>query len=516
MDFERKNSDMINNMNQMKNTIGIILFLLMNNIIGYSQKVTYSEILREDNRNMNFEILGNFNGNFLVYKNTQKSHRIAIYDKDLVLTNTVKLDFISDKTFNVDFITYPDYSLLFYQFQKGNYIYCNAAKIDAKGEIVGTEVSLDTTKVSFFASNKIYFLTKSEDRQKILLYKMLRKNETLSLSTSIFNSSLQKLDSTSNVFKFDDKRESYGDLEIDNDGTLFYTKFGNKSRSDYLNKVELVYRKLNSKDFVAKDVPLEEKKISDVNMKIDNRNNLVFLNAFVYKNNIGNVEGLLSAALDKGTVEEKKRAFLIFDDSVRNMLNNRTDWRTAFNSFNIQSIVLKKDSGILLSMEDYYTQTRGNYNRWNNNYYDPYYSPNYYRFQRNYSYYYWNDPYRNTDRDIVYNNNDVLVFNFDKDLKVKWTNVINKKQSDVGNDSYLSFATMNMGNEIHYLFIDKNKEIINDFALQPDGQIKRYATIKSGELGYSFMPRLLKQVSAREVIIPCIFRNFIGFAKINF
>ena len=169
-------------------------------------------------------------------------------------------------------------------------------------------------------------------------------------------------------------------------------------------------------------------------------------------------------------------------------------------------------------MEDYYSQNRGlNNSRWNRYYYDPYYysNPNYYRFQRNYSYYNWSDPYR-SERDIVYNYNDLLVFNFSKDLNVQWNNIINKKQSDVETDNFLSFATMNMGSEIHYFFVDKSKQVINDFALQPDGEIKRYATIKSGELGYTFMPRLLKQVSSRQVIVPCIFRNFIGFAKIDF
>jgi hypothetical protein len=483
-----------------------------------SQRVTYSEVLREDNRNMNFEILGNFNGNYLVYKNTQRKHRIAIYDKEMKLTNTVKLDFISDKTFNVDFITYPDYFILFYQYQKGSNIYCNAAKLDGEGKMIGQEMALDTTRISFFADNKIYYLTNSEDKQKILLYKMLRKNETLALTTSLFNSSLEKIDSTSNVFTYDDRRESYGDLELDNEGTFYYTKETNRNRSDFITKLEIISHKPNSNAFMLKELPLDDKRIVSVDFKIDNLNQLIFINSFNFKKNNTNVDGLFTAVLNKSDLSERQRAYNLFNDSLRSRLTNSGDWRTAYDNFYIKNVVLKKDSGILITMEDYYSQNRGLNNRFNRYFYDPFYysSPNYYRFQRSYSSYYWNDPYRNTDRDIVYNYNDLLIFNFSKNLKVDWSNVINKKQSDVETDNFLSFATMNMGSEIHYFFVDKNKQVINDFALQPNGEIKRYATIKSGELGYTFMPRLLKQVSSRQVIVPCIFRNFIGFAKIDF
>jgi hypothetical protein len=495
-----------------------VLFFIAQTAV-FSQKVTYSDIIREDNRSMNFEILGGFNGNYLVYKNLQRKHRIAIYDKEMNLINTVKLDFISDKTFNVDFITYPDKIIVFYQYQKGSYIYCNAAELDGNAKIIGEEKALDTTKINFFADNQVYFVTSSEDKQKILLYKMLRKNETLSLTTSLFNAALQKIDSTTNVFSYDDRRETYGDLELDNDGTFFYTRTTNKNRSDFITKVEIASHKMNSNNFEIRELPLDENRIMDIDFKIDNMNKLIFINAFTYKKNNTNVEGLLTAVLNKDNLDEKKRAINIFSDSLRTRLTNVNDWRTAYDNFSVKSVVLKKDSGILITMEDYYyTQNRNYNNRWNRNFYDPYYysNPNYYRFQRNYSYYNWYDPYRNTDRDIQYNYNDLLIFNFSKDMKIEWSNIINKKQSDVETDNFLSFATMNMGSEIHYFFVDKNRQVINDFALQPDGEMKRYATIKSGELGYTFMPRLLKQVSSRQVIVPCLFRNFIGFAKIDF
>ena len=77
---------------------------------------------------------------------------------------------------------------------------------------------------------------------------------------------------------------------------------------------------------------------------------------------------------------------------------------------------------------------------------------------------------------------------------------------------------MNAGGEVRFLFLDKDnqKQIISNHALQPGGQIKRYPTIRSNELGYGFMPRLAKQVGARQVIIPYVYLGYIAFARIDF
>ena len=214
-----------------------------------------------------------------------------------------------------------------------------------------------------------------------------------------------------------------------------------------------------------------------------------------------------------------KKAMAFFDDSIRTKLSDKTNWRTAFNDFAFRNIILKKDGGFLLTTEEYYTQSRSNRYNSRDYFYNPYfYTPGYYSFQRDYYGYYYRDPYRSSNQDIIYNYNDVLIFSFSNNLKPEWNNIINKKQSDLETDNFLSFSTLNMGAEIHYLFLqkDKNKQLLSDHALQPDGQIKRYPTIKSGEAGYDFMPRLAKQVGARQIIVPCLLHGTIAFAKIDF
>jgi hypothetical protein len=58
--------------------------------------------------------------------------------------------------------------------------------------------------------------------------------------------------------------------------------------------------------------------------------------------------------------------------------------------------------------------------------------------------------------------------------------------------------------------------LLNDFTLSPDGQINHNPTLKNLDRGYEFLPKYGKQVSGHQLIIPCYYRNYICFAKIEF
>jgi hypothetical protein len=77
---------------------------------------------------------------------------------------------------------------------------------------------------------------------------------------------------------------------------------------------------------------------------------------------------------------------------------------------------------------------------------------------------------------------------------------------------------MNSGGEIHFLFNDDNNrnQIIANHSISPSGLVTRNPTLKSQEKGYQFMPKLAKQVGANQLIIPCTYRGYICFAKVDF
>jgi hypothetical protein len=199
---------------------GKIIFILMICLpaISFCQRISYSEPEREDGRTLDFDIIGKVGGNFLVYKNIRNHNAVSIYDNDMALKERVELDFMPDKTLNADFVAYPDFAYIIYQYQKKNILHCMAVKIDGNGKKIGEPVQLDTTQISIFADNKIYNMVNSEDKQKIMIFKIQKKYDKFLFKTVLLNSQLQLLHTSRMQLPYDERSDVYSDFYLDNEG----------------------------------------------------------------------------------------------------------------------------------------------------------------------------------------------------------------------------------------------------------------------------------------------------------
>ena len=85
----------------MNRVICIFLLATLLSATSFAQTIQYSNYEREDTRDINFEIIGKMNNKILVYKNIRWKHKINIYDNNMNTIETVKLDFVPEKTFNI-------------------------------------------------------------------------------------------------------------------------------------------------------------------------------------------------------------------------------------------------------------------------------------------------------------------------------------------------------------------------------------------------------------------------------
>jgi hypothetical protein len=146
-------------------------------------------------------------------------------------------------------------------------------------------------------------------------------------------------------------------------------------------------------------------------------------------------------------------------------------------------------------------------NSYNNYYYSPYYSN-----------FWWTNPRYNSNQAVRYHADNITVISFDNKGQQEWNNVMGKSQFDDESDDLLSYQMMNTGGQLHFLFNlqERRNNLLTDFSITPDGQITRNPTLKNLDKGYDFMPRYANQESARQMIIPCQYRNYICFAKIEY
>lgn len=501
--------------------IRVLFFLIIISIApktGGCQKVRYSDFDKEDNRDIVFEIIGKMNSNILVYKNIRRwQHRISILGDDMQIKETIKLDFVPEKTFNVDFVPFPDFFYMIYQYQKKNILHCMAVKMDAHAQKMGEPIEIDTTQIPFFAENKIYTTIYSEDKQKIMVFKIPKKNDKYSIAMLLFNSNLKLIEKNRADISLDDRKDNYDNFLVDNEGNFIFTKDSKTGFRDNSNQLALVVKEAAKDTLSYHKIELNDHYIDEVKLKVDNLNKRYILNSFYYKKNRGNIEGLLNFIWNKPENKIFMSAFTPIGDSVRNEARTSGQLRLALDDFFIRQVFAKKDGGFLLTAEDYSTQSRtinNSWNRWDylNNYY---YNPNSYYYNPYSGYYRPLSSFGNQSTRYYYAN--ILIMSFDKSGQLLWNKVIHKDQVDDDDDNFLSFSTFNSGGEIHFLFNeDKNKnQIIANHSITGAGHLTRNPTLKSQERGYQFMPRLSKQVGASQLIIPCMYRGFICFAKID-
>jgi len=494
----------------------VLLFCLP--VFSFSQIVTYSEPLKGDSRDLDFEIMGKVNGNLLVFKNTRSDYAITAYDNQMKIKETVALGFLPDKTFNVNFITYPDFIYLIYQYQKKKIVYCAAIKIDADAKVLTQPVTIDSTDIGN-RDNKIYTAINSEDKQKIMIVKMQKESSKLNLATVLLDNTLQPIKRSFQDFTYNDNKNVFDNFLVDNDGDLVFTISSKLSNREYFNQLALVTKSALADTFSTKNIDLKEKYTDDIIAKIDNVNKHYILTTFFYTEKRGNAQGIYAATYNKQN-DSTISSSISFGDSVRLAVKKGGNKKEAFNDFAIKNMIIKKDGGYILMTEDYYVQqSNGNgynhLNRWDYFYNSLSMSP------FGYNPYYYNpyNPYGfNNMQTTSYYYKNIFVVSIDKFGNPEWNNVLYKDQEDDISDNALSYATFTTGGEIHLLFNEliKRKQVIIDNSLTANGEININANLNGLNKDYEFLPRFGKQVGAKQFIIPCTYRNSICFAKIDY
>ena len=124
----------------------------------------------------------------------------------------------------------------------------------------------------------------------------------------------------------------------------------------------------------------------------------------------------------------------------------------------------------------------------------------------------------NGNQAVRHHADNITVMSYNSQGQLEWSTVMGKSQFDDENGDMVSYQLMNTGDQIHFLFnqMERRNNLLNDYGVTPSGEMTRNPTLKNLDKGYEFMPRFGKQVSAKQMIIPCLYRNYICFAKIDY
>lgn len=507
-----------------KSFLWLLLVSCMFSRVISAQRIAYSEPDREDPRTLQFELIGKINGRNLIYKGYREQHFICVYDGDMKLLEKNKLQPEGTRLLSTDFLVYADFSYFLYQYYQKGAVIMAAIKIDPQGRQVGDEILLDSTeRVSFSSNNKIYSVINSEDKQQIMVFKINTHNDRRHiLTTCLFNRELQLQKKSIVPIEMPQSNDFLSEFTLFNDGEMVCIRASGTSSNDNINKVSLIFKDPLWDAVRTGELQIKGIFLDDIRIKADNINKHYLVTSFFSKVRRGNIDGLYYALWDKEKHAEVMNATTVFSEEMRNDARGEGGLKTAFNDFFINHVILRKDGGFLLAAESVYTTSRGStLNRWDYLYGSPYRMPSDYFIWRSPSGFYpwgYNNMFNNTNTLTRYYAENVLVISFEPTGKMEWSNLVRKSQFDDNSDDMIGFGLMNTGDQLHFLFNVQEKRtlILSDQSIAAGGQLTRNPTLKNLDKGYEFMPRHAKQIGLRQVLVPCQFRGYICFAKIEF
>ncbi len=489
-----------------------------------AQRIVYSDPETADTRRLNYEIIGKVGGKFLIFKNNRFRSWISVLDEEMQPLGREEIGYMptNEKTLNVDFFPYADYAWMIYQYQRRNVIYCMAAQLDGNGKRMGELIELDTTHLNFASDNKLYAVVSSEDRKRIALFKINSSDrDQYRMTKLLFNENLVLMGRSEVLIPMSDRGDQLGDFALDNQGDLLFSRFL-RSQNDNITKASILV--LFSTESRLQEMPLpvgeDGPYLDEIKIKIDNVNQRYILTSLYSKERRSGIDGCFFYVWDKKTRQTVVNRLHEFSDELRQEAKGNASARTAFNDFFIRQIIVKRDGGFIVGSEAYYTTSRANnWNRYEYIYGSPFMGfNNFYYSSPYFNRYWWGVPGGRTNTAVRYHADNIMVQSYDPEGQLQWSRVVTKTQFDDEADDLLSFTLMVLGGELHLLYNqqDRRDKLLNDFTLQPAGEMTRNTDLKNLEKGHQFMPMRGKQVSARQLIIPTVYRSYICFAKLEY
>ncbi|MFM2358298.1 MAG: hypothetical protein RLY16_291 [Bacteroidota bacterium] len=499
----------------------LISFLLFFPLITNAQNITFSDPIKDEGRNMNFHIIGKMNNHVFVLKSLGWRHDLAVFDDSMHLKETIDLDFLPNRTLNVDYVALNDGFHIVYQYQKKSIVYCMSVKFDANGKKQSEPILMDTTQLKGLGDNKIYSLLRSDNKQYIMIFKIIKNDQQLDYGTLLYDNQLRLQKKSYLSMPYDSKRDVYNEFLLDNEGNLVFVGTKNDMKRGYANTIYLIQKPAALDLFITKKLQIDSAYVDDIIFKIDNLNKKYIIASFYNIERGGDVDGIFLTSWDPVTDKSVYTSFVVLEDSIRSLAKTSGSNKTIFNDFTLQNIFLKKDGGYLLTAEYITTQNSNtgasNWNRndfWgiNNNmyyFYDPFYR-SYYRPLNSFG--------ANNFSTTRHYYENVILLSIDKTGDPQWESVLSKQQSSDEGDNQLSFGNFFTNDGLHFIYNDitKREKLLMQVVFTAMGNQKRLPSLKTYERGVEFMPRFCKQVGPRQVIVPANYRGQIVFARIDF
>jgi hypothetical protein len=538
----------------------LLVLLLVGFLFSHAQKITYSAVNKENFTDFNCQVIGKKNNKIFIYTaffNTlipasmpngrlnagvplvkMETSEIEVFDTDMKLLFAKKLASPAENINNIHFVAFDTCFAMFYQYQKKHTIYYAVTKFDYDINMIGAPVQLDSTKGMLAdVVNQIYTVCYSDNKKHFVVCSIRNDRDKTSVLQHLhFDQNFKMVKSNVDTIPIRFRKDFLHDFNVDDDGNFIFLRSTKTYDKNYVDRTSLFVQKVDTDTLSYFKIITPAIFIDELHLKIDNINKRYVLASMFSGQPGGDVEGIYTFIATPNKPDAAIGNKTEFSKEIRAAVQINGSLKSALNEYFIQNIHLKTDGGFLIDAGDFfqlfdkYAQNRWSYNHYasiqlvqnysvanqsNNNYaLDNLFDPNY-----SYPWHQWK--YYETGL-FSYNSNKILIVNFNADGTADWFKTIKALQNDrfVNN---LGYITNRSTSDLYYVFNEniKNRVFITAQSIGTNGHIndpeslREDKMVRGGEIEYTCLPRLGKQVGEKELVMPCVVGRYICFAKVE-
>jgi hypothetical protein len=479
--------------------IAVLLLSICFSTIAKGQNVLYSPYEDFDFRSGDFSVVGMTGGRLYVYRGSSQGFFLDAYDDSMNKQATVVLDFFPQKIYQTKFIAYSDQIMVLYQALESTKVVQYAALLDASGRLKKGPLKLDEIKTGIFGATKNYFSSVvSDDKKQVTVFSANTKGKELTVEAKWIDDQLNIVKRSHGSYRADNDI-AHGDAMVANDGTLYMSAYTSVGAKSYADRFWLLSLPQGAAKFTDKELPLDNLYATNAYMKVDNTNNRIYLGGFYSNKKNGSYDGLLYAYYDVAGGTFQNRKAIPFDQEMLNATGQHNTKR-AFDNYQVRQLIVKNDGGFVMVSESFYILTRTSYAP-GFGYYSAYFSPYMSSTIREYHY------------------DDIMALSYNSEGVRDWSAFIPKDQySQEDGGLFSSYALLNTGGTLAFMFNDynSNHSRIQLAALDASGKISMHGFSAEGNDYPDWLPRSGKQVAGRVIVVPCLHKKQICFAKVVF
>ncbi len=492
----------------MKNFILILLFSFSSSFL-FAQKIDLGNPDKSYQRTF-IKVIGQNNKGIFIIKSSStfnsKQDQIRLRDNkaELMLVGnnlntiwTYSLTNINAEADIQDICIFNDSLYLFYalinkEFNKNELF---AQKINSTRGIPDTApILLDAITFDKKRNRGMFYVKKSKNNKSIC--SMYKQNDTedekLNISINVFDSTFVK--SWGHKYKTDyyDGVLFLNDFKLSNDGKAFIlTSLDLDKKLLRDKKYTLNVCSPGNDKIISTTIILDKYFINDLKMEIDYINRQIVMAGFYSELNSFSSAGITYVKISLDDFKPK-----LFTESFKAKFLNEFNTERTVNrgteliNYYIDKIILRTDGGVILLSESNYVTESTNYNSY------------YQLYTTSYTYHYDN----------------ILLFSINPNGKIHWESIVRKNQVSEDDAAFYSSYIVNLDadklNIIYNKYIRKSTDIIS-CTINNRGENSEKVIIKEND-NILLMPGGGKQISADQIIIPCIQKNKTNFIRVTY